>query len=768
MTWKISSEARQMDQLLNEESLYFTGNGYIGVRGNFEEGYAEGSSTIRGTYLNAFHDIEDISYGEKLYAFPEKVQKLVNIIDAQTTLIYVGEGAEEERFSLFEGEVLDYTRTLHLDQGFTERSVHWRSPLGKEIKVTFKRLVSFTEKELFIQQVTIEPISFTGKVRMTSYVDGDVTNYVNQNDPRVASGHGKHLSVSQIEQDGEVAYVECKTERSELSCGCATVYHLSASARRTDKASDSAFKSEFHFVLNETVKFEKKTVFVDTLRHQKEPSLQQAAQDLHKRFSGIGFSALLEQQQAYLKEYWRNTDLEVEGEESIQEGVRFNLYHLLQSTGRDRFSNISAKGLSGEGYEGHYFWDTEIYMFPVFLLTNPELAKNLLLYRYSILEQAKERAKEMGHQKGALFPWRTISGTECSSFFPAGTAQYHISADIAYSYIQYDAVTQDREFMEKYGAEVLFETARLWMDTGHFYQGQFRLDAVTGPDEYTCVVNNNYYTNAMAKHNLKGAVLAYQRLQEETPHVLEGLKKRLAMQEDEVEGWQQAYKNMYLPYDAELNINPQDDSFLQKDIWDIENTPKEHFPLLLHYHPLTLYRYQVCKQADTVLAHFLLEDEQELDVIKSSYEYYEKVTTHDSSLSSCVFSIMASKIGEQEKAYRYFNETVRLDLDNTHGNTKDGLHMANMGGTWLAIVFGFAQLRIKEAGISLAPTLPNSWKGYAIPLQYQGRRLRLQVDGKGVDLQLLEGEKLEVHLYGEKVELSPQAPNSTRALGGRQ
>jgi alpha,alpha-trehalose phosphorylase len=736
-----------MKQLLNEESLYFTGNGYIGVRGNFEEGYTEGEKSIRGTYLNAFHDVSDISYGEKLFAFPETEQKLLNVIDTQSIHIYLGEGDEEERFTLFEGDVLSYERFLHLDQGFTERVIHWRSPLGKEVKLSFRRLVSFTEKEVFIQQITIEPVTYQGQVRMVSTVNGDVSNFVDPNDPRVASGHGKRLNVSNVKQVSDISFVECGTDRSGLSCACGSVYRLPSSCRKKDVEHDESIESEFIFELKEKAVFEKINVYVDTLRHGE--NLLEKLSEIHGRLAGYGFNVLLQQQKEYLTRFWQNTDVEIKGDDSLQEGIRFNLFHLLQSAGRDRYSNIAAKGLSGEGYEGHYFWDTEIYMFPVLLMTNSDLARQLLLYRYSILDHARLRAKEMGHSQGALFPWRTISGSECSSFFPAGTAQYHISADIAYSYIQFYMVTQDDQFMQDYGAEVLFETARLWLEVGHFQDGKFRIDAVTGPDEYTCIVNNNYYTNAMAKHNLTWAVKVYEHFMLSTNGSFQTLRQRIDLKEEEIKQWVKAAECMYLPYDQSRDINPQDDTFLQKAVWDIENTPKGNFPLLLHYHPLTLYRYQVCKQADTVLAHFLLEDEQDDQVIKNSYDYYEKVTTHDSSLSFCIFSIMASKVGYHEKAYNYFAETVRLDLDNTHGNTKDGLHMANMGGTWLSMVFGFAQLRIKEDGISFEPHLPKQWEGYSFTFQYRGCQLRLSVSKMEAAIHLVSGDPLKIKLYGQ-------------------
>ncbi|QHJ69191.1 glycoside hydrolase family 65 protein [Planococcus halotolerans] len=739
MAWRLTKYELDNENLLINESLLSLGNGYLGVRGNFEEGYEEGDKSIRGTYINAFHDETEITYGEKLYGFPEKQQKVLNIIDAQSVRIYL----DGERFSLFEGELLSFERNLHMDKGYAERIVHWISPKGKEVKIHFRRLVSFTTKELIALDIKVESITPVEQVKIVSTVNGDVTNFVDKEDPRVASGHAKRLHVTEVRQEDRIGIVKDTTYVTELEVACVSSSAVAAENHDYDsRLTDYSIEETYLCTGHEAVHFTKYAIYTETLRHGE--NVIDEGMILLRQVQGQNFDDLLEEQKAYLDAFWEISDIVIEGDQRVQEGIRFNLYQLLQSVGKDPASNIAAKGLSGEGYEGHYFWDTEIYIFPVFLMTNPGIAKNLLLHRYSILEHARERAREMGHEKGALFPWRTIMGTESSAFFPAGTAQYHISADIAYSYIQYYLATKDEDFMKRYMAEVLFETARLWEDTGHLQNGKFRIDDVTGPDEYTCIINNNYYTNVMAKHNLSWAAKIYYLLDETDSDHLKQLASRLELTETEVGNWQIAADSMYLPYDESLQINAQDDSFLQKARWDLKNTPPEKFPLLLNYHPLTLYRYQVLKQADTVLAHFLLEDEQDFETIKNSYDYYEAITTHDSSLSTCVYSIMASKLGYSEKAYSYFNETARLDLDNTHKNTKDGLHMANMGGTWLGIVYGFAGLRLKEDGLSLAPILPAEWNSLEFRLRYQGRVLKFRITRDDVAYSVLEGEDLNI------------------------
>lgn len=744
MSWKLTKFELDNRNLLVNESLLSLGNGYLGVRGNFEEGYEVDAKSIRGTYINGFYDEMEIVYGEKLYGFPEKQQKVLNVIDAQTVLIYL----DDEPFTLFEGEVLSFERNLHMDEGYADRLVHWISPGGKEVKIRFRRLVSFVTKELFAIDIRIEPVTSVKKIKIVSTINGDVMNFVDAGDPRVASGHARRLHVTEARYEDGVAVVKDTTYETRLDTACVSSSSIAAQTWEVAGIPGEHTMEETYLCSgDEPVHFAKYAVYTDTIRHGDDvigeglkilSTLQQKS-----------FDELLAEQKQYLDAFWEVSDIMIEGDQRVQEGIRFNLYQLLQSVGKDPASNIAAKGLSGEGYEGHYFWDTEIYMFPVFLMTHPEIARNLLLHRYSILEHAKDRAREMGHERGALFPWRTIAGKESSSFFPAGTAQYHISADIAYSYVQYYLATKDEGFLKEYGAEVLFETARLWADTGHLHNGKYRIDNVTGPDEYTCIVNNNYYTNVMAKHNLLWAVKVYRLLDDTDSESLRQLTSRLELTETEVNNWQIAGESMYLPYDEMLGINAQDDSFLQKAKWDLKNTPSDKFPLLLHYHPLTLYRYQVLKQADTVLAHFLLEDEQEVETIRNSYDYYEAITTHDSSLSSGVYSIMASKLGYTDKAYNYFNETARLDLDNTHGNTKDGLHMANMGGTWLGIVYGFAGLRLKETGLSFSPVLPAEWNLLEFQLRYQGRVLKFQKTREFTVYTVVSGDDLEILHDGE-------------------
>ncbi|MBN2051073.1 MAG: beta-phosphoglucomutase, partial [Spirochaetales bacterium] len=477
------------------------------------------------------------------------------------------------------------------------------------------------------------------------------------------------------------------------------------------------------------------------------------------RAVSTGTETLLREHREYLARFWERSDIRIEGDEVLQQGLRFNLLALLQSAGRDGIRSIAAKGLSGEGYEGHYFWDTEIYVLPFFIHTFPDIARALLLYRYSILDKARERAAVLSEQ-GALFPWRTIAGDEASAYFPAGTAQYHINADIVYGLEKYYRATGDTAFLGDYGAEIAFETARLWMSLGDFVEsrgGKFCLNCVTGPDEYTALVNNNLYTNIMARGNLEFALKAAEYLKKEAPERWELLKKRLSLAEEELKSWRAAIDNMYLPYDSERGIHPQDDSFLDKEIWDFQNTPPENYPLLLHYHPLVIYRHQVLKQPDVVLAMFLQGRHFSRADKRRNFLYYDPLTTGDSSLGPCIRSVAAAEQGDTSLAYTYFMTTARMDLDDVNGNVKDGVHTAAMAGTWISIVYGFGGMRKKDDQLFFDPKLPKAWKALEFRVRYKANELAVFLTEKEVRYSLLEGEGVTFYHQYTPVTLSSGA-----------
>ncbi|MHC5373218.1 glycoside hydrolase family 65 protein [Enterococcus sp. LJL120] len=728
------------DNLLLQETLFHTANGYLGVRGNFEEGYPQGFSSSRGQYINGFYDVAEMKQAEQLYGFVNKKEVMLNVADTQSFTIEIG----GEAVSLFENAT-DIYRELDMEKGTALRQFTWHNQAGQSFQIAFKRMASFVVLPLFTIELTITSNEFSGEIKITSKHNGEVTNFADPNDPRVAAESEHYLRVvgNQVDEAQGISKITAKTQVSDLAAET-IVFHESKLPLTELVATEveNTFIYQGEIAPKQPLNFTKFSLFLDSRRYD----LANASEELIAEVKAVGLSDLYQKQAAYLAEFWQNAVAEVSGDQLLNESLDYSLYSLLQSAGKDGISNIAAKGLSGEGYEGHYFWDTEIYMMPFFTLTNPQITQKLIHYRYSILDKARENARILGHQTGALYPWRTIAGAESSGYFPSGTAQYHINSDIAYAIIQYYLATGDLQLIADYGAEVIFETARVWLEVGHFTKEHFVINAVTGPDEYTCVVNNNFYTNISAKYHLEWAGKFYQVL---TEAGLAEVVEKIGLTSAEIAEWQQAAAAMYLPFSKELQIHEQDDSFLAKPVMEFKNLPAEKFPLLLHYHPLYLYRHQVTKQADLVLAYFLYENQFEETAVKRGYDYYEPLTTHDSSLSSCIFSIVANQFGDSEKAYNYFDESSKIDITNSHKNTKDGIHAANMGGTYLGLVFGFGGLRLTERGISLRPHLPKNWDKMTFSFHYQGSQFLAEITETTINLTLVAGAAQSVMINGE-------------------
>lgn len=745
MMWKFVKNSYEPKTQMLDESLFMVGNGYIGVRGCFEEGYPEGDS-IRGTYINGLYDRVPMVHAEMAYGFPTVQDKQPRLIDTQTCEVFL----DGEPASLIKGRYQNYLRALDYLKGETRRSYTFITKSGKEAKLCFIRMASFVEKNNLIYRIEVE---YEGDIELVSICDANIENYSNPNDPRTGQSHTELMKLMDLSCHGEDVHAIMQTQNTEIKQATA-VHHkvkMGSIEEMTHIAKDGCvethIKGKNHLILD------KICLFTDSLRTKNmDEGMKQLLSGLDDKHDYDYFSKL---QSDYLSKFWAKTGIEIEGALSDQNAIRYMQYQLLQSVGADSNANISAKGLSGEGYEGHYFWDTEIYVLPVMLFNQPERAKTLLEYRYHILPQARLRAQELGHHKGAAYAWRTISGIECSGYFPAGTAQYHINADIAYAFIQYYLYTGDLAFMASKGAEVIFETARIWLEIGHFYQGTFQIHNVTGPDEYTAIVNNNYYTNAMAKYHLMWANRFYKMLKNATDTGLlkqaETLFKSIHLTEDEIALMLRASDQMHFEFDENLQLYAQDDSFLSKPRWPFETADPAKKPLLLHYHPLIIYRHQVLKQADTVLAHFLLEEYAEPEFIKNAFNFYEHLTTHDSSLSSCIYGIVASKCGFDQKAYEYFKESIVLDLEDTHHNTKDGLHMANMAGSILGVIAGFAGLRITENGITLKPNLPKQWRMLKFKIEFRGRLIAIEVSHGKIDCKLIEGKPISI-MVNDKLE----------------
>ncbi|MDW7738814.1 MAG: glycosyl hydrolase family 65 protein [Bacillota bacterium] len=771
--WRIIEDKFSPENNMLSETLFTVSNGYIGIRGSFEEGLFEHPDrTIGGIYLNGFFESVPIPHAERGYGFAQNTQTLLNVTDSKIIELYL----DGERFSLGSGAILSFRRILNMKEGCQERKVVWKSPEGREVQITVTRLVPFKHRHLIVFNYQVIPLNFSGQITLRSSLDGNVDNHTHvEYDQRFSASLGDlRLQVSDIKLEDTGAVIIQETVRSQLAMACAMENRLKggkllkADTGRTDQQATTTFQ----LTANENEKITLlKYVAYFTSRDYPAEKIPDMALETVGKAQKIGFKSLCDEQKEHCKKYWDSAGVYLEGDPKAEQGLRFNLFHLLQASGSNGTTGIPAKGLTSEGYDGHYFWDTEIYMVPFFTSIKPEQARKLLEFRYSILDHARSRARELSHQKGALYPWRTIAGEEGSSYFPASTAQYHINAAIAFAMHRYIEISGDFSLMLDFGAEILFETARLWEDLGTYVPrkgNRFCYNEVTGPDEYSALVNNNCYTNLMAQWHLRYAYQTARYLQQNHPNEFSKLAKKIKLCEEELKAWQRAAEYMYIPYDEVMQIHPQDDGFLDKEVWDFKSTPADNYPLLLHYHPLVIYRFQVCKQPDVILAHLLLSERYSLEQKRRDYNYYEPITTHDSSLSPSIFSIVASELGYCEDAYQYFLMSARLDLENIMKVTHYGIHMANMAGSWMCLVSGFAGMRISEGSVSFNPYMPDNLKQYRFRIRVRGCLLEVIVRKRKARYKLLEGESISFAHQGTWVTLSEGETVNFKLAGQKQ
>ena len=772
--WNVIEKTFHPEFLAQLETMLALGNGYLGMRGCPEEG---GPNAENGTFINGFYETRPIVYGEDAYGFAKTGQTICNVTDSKIIKLFV----DDEPFWLPNAALLSYDRRLNMKSGTLDREVLWETPAGKQVSITSRRLISFVNRHVAAISYRVILLNAQASVVISSEVaTNEAGARSNEDDPRLARAFSGRVLHPRTSYSKDRRIVLCHaTEKSGFTLTCATDNALETSCPYSHKVAHTSDFGQVAFTVEAqpgcSIHLTKYMVY-HTSRTASAEELCGRAEWTMDRIVSQGFPQLLASQEQYMEDFWRRSDVRVKdiredrtkrSTVEIQQAIRFNLFHILQASARAEDTGVPAKGLTGQAYEGHYFWDTEIYLLPFLTYTSPRIARNLLAFRYKMLPQARARAQELGH-RGAMFPWRTISGEEASAYYAAGTAQYHINADIMYALRKYVQATGDELFLRDYGAEMLVETARLWVDLGFYSDakgGKFCINGVTGPDEYNAVVNNNAYTNLMARENLRYATQVVEFLRKTEPGAYDALVHKTALEPSEVNAWIRAAENMYVPYDEKLGIVPQDDEFLDKDPWDFRNTPADHYPLLLFYHPLNIYRKQVIKQADVVLAMFLLGDAFSLEAKKRNFDFYDPLTTGDSSLSSSVEAIIAAQVGDIDKAIRYGMAALLMDLADVGGNVKDGCHIASMGGTWMMLTYGLAGMRDHNGTLSFWPRrAPEDNAILRFPVTYRGQLLEIEISPDKVQYTLREGEHLVIRHETEEVELTREKARAVRPV----
>ncbi|WP_201732663.1 glycoside hydrolase family 65 protein [Acidithrix sp. C25] len=744
--WCLRETELNLNILAQTESLFALSNGHIGWRGNLDEGDPYGLS---GSYLNGVHELRPLSYAEAGYSYSERDQVVVNVTDGKLIRLLV----DDEPFDVRYGELHSHERVLDFRAGVLDRRVEWSSPSDRRVRIASTRLVSLVQRSVAAIRYEIEAVDHEVRVVVQSELVTNEPPPPPSGDPRVSAVLDSSLQAVGYANEGTRCELVHHTKHSEITVAAAMDHEVEGpdSTEVVAECSDDLGRLTVAVTLEpgECLTIVKYVTYgwsatrsEKALRDQIDAALLVA--------SRTGWEGLLAEQRKFLEDFWDRADVEVDGDDEIQQAARFSLFHVLQSGARGGRRAIPGKGLTGPGYDGHAFWDSETFVLSVLTYTMPDAVAHALSWRHDTLASAKARASNLG-LKGALFPWRTITGAACSAYWPAGVAAFHVNADIADAVIRYVKASADEKFERGVGLELLSETARLWYSLGHFVRdGGFRIDGVTGPDEYSAISDNNIYTNLMAQRNLRAAADVAERYCESS--------RALEIEEAEILEWRRAADAVVIPFDAVLGVHSQSERFTDHQVWDFATTSKEQYPLFLNFPYFDLYRKQVIKQADLVLAMYLRGDAFTLEQKRRNFEYYEKLTVRDSSLSVCCQAIIAAEVGYLALAYDYLAEAALMDLEDLEHDTRDGLHVASLAGTWIALVAGFGGMRESNDTLTFAPRLPEGITRLAFNMEFRGRRLRVEVTPSMVSYVLTHGDDLELFHFDRAMTVSTSGP----------
>jgi len=744
--WCLRETTLDLDVLAQTESIFALSNGHLGWRANLDEGEPHG---LPGAYLNGVYALRPLPYAEAGFGFPESGQTVINVTNGKLIRLFV----DDEPFDVRYGELRSHERLLDFRAGVLSRRAEWVSPAGRSVRVSSVRVVSFTQRAIAAICYEVEPLD--GRARITVQSELLANEQMPQlgGDPRVSAALESPLSSEYHKTERKTVILVHTTAGNDLRVGAAMDHLIDGPPgmqvdARAD-ADDGIVTATAVLEPGQRLRVIKFVAYgwsevrsLTAVRDQLLAALSAARQS--------GWDGLLAEQRTFLDDFWTRADVEVDGDTEVQQAARFALFHVLQAGARGENRPIPAKGLTGPGYDGHAFWDTETFVLPVLTFTTPDAAASALRWRHSILPQALERAAQLGLQ-GAAFPWRTIAGQECSGYWPAGTAAFHLNADIAAAVVRYVDATGDEAFHRGAGMDLLTQTARLWRSLGHHdAEGRFRIDGVTGPDEYSAIADNNIYTNLMARQNLIAAADAAKK------HPARA--RELGVDAEESAGWRDAAQSMLIPYDETLGVHPQAEGFTKHQVWDFAHTTPDEYPLMLHFPYFDLYRKQVLKQADLVLAMHLCGDAFTAEQKVRNFDYYEPLTVRDSSLSACTQAVMAAEVGHLDLAFDYLGEAALMDLRDLENNTRDGVHIASLAGTWVALVGGFGGFRHGNGRVSFMPRLPEGLTRLAFTLVIRGRQLHVEVTHAEARYLLVDGDPLEIVHHGLGVNLSVGKP----------
>ena len=743
-SWKLISNQLEIKEKRLQESLTSIGNGYMGMRGNFEEGYS--GDHHQGTYLAGVWFPDKTRVGWWKNGYPQYFGKVINAMNFIGVDILV----DGSKLDLYKEEIVDFHLELDMKQGILKRSFIIKRGENK-LKFEFERFLSIISKEICAINIKVTSLIGDHKVELIPFLDGDVTNEDSNYDEKFWLEVTKKVEITKGTLVVKTVENEFETPRFAVSASMSS---------EINKLDVSSYNEKFMYVSNnyrntlqegETLELHK-YIAVVTSRDWEESELDAVSNKIVEAAHFKGYDALKQEHIAAWASRWEKADVQIGGDEEAQQGIRFNIFQLFSTYyGEDARLNVGPKGFTGEKYGGATYWDTEAYIVPMYLaVADPKVTQQLLRYRHQQLPGAEHNARQQG-LKGALYPMVTFTGVECHNEWEITFEEIHRNGAIAHAIFNYTTYTGDETYALNEGLEVLVQISRFWADRVHYSKktGQYMIHGVTGPNEYENNVNNNWYTNKIAVWTLRYTIELLEKTTKEK-------KLALNIEDSETSKWKDIIENMYYPVDDELGIFVQHDTFLDKDLRPVDTLLKEERPLNQNWSWDKILRSCFIKQADVLQGLYFLNHEFNLEEKKRNYAFYEPMTVHESSLSPCVHAILAAEIGMEEKAYEMYQRTARLDLDNYNNDTEDGLHITSMSGSWLAIVHGFAGMRTATGDLNFSPFLPKGWSHYAFTINYRNRLIRVTTTKEEAKLELLSGEPLKLYLYDNEILLEKE------------
>lgn len=747
--WCIIEEGFNPANHRSSESIFSLGNGKMGQRANFEERYT--GESLQGTYIGGVYYTDKTRVGWWKNGYPEYFAKVLNApywngIDVEI---------DGEQLDLARCEVSDFVRTLNMREGFLERSFTATLPGGKHVKVNARRFISMANKELAAIRYAVTPVDFDGTIAFTSYIDGDVKN-------QDANYDEKFWDILHTDAQDNEACLCARTKKTGFLNGVAAKCHATINGKAVQEkaqpihnASYAANRITVHATQGDEVCLCKYVAVTSSMNHA-ETELEESARQLVQEALTTGYDTLFHAHAAVWETIWTHADITIEGDTAAQQGIRFNIFQLMQTyTGDDARLNIGPKGFTGEKYGGSTYWDTEAYCVPFYLATtDPAVTRNLLVYRYKQLDRAIENGAKLGFTGGAaLYPMVTMNGEECHNEWEITFEEIHRNGAIANAIRRYIDYTGDERYLEDCGLEVLTGIARFWAQRATFSneRQKYVILGVTGPNEYENNVNNNWYTNKIAVWCLKYTIEALEKVRQRSPERYAELTAKMHLDvAKETAHWKEIIQGMYFGENKLLGVFMQQDGYMDKEQTLVADLDPAVRPINQHWSWDRILRSCFIKQADVLQGIYFFEEEFDTDCIRRNFNFYESRTVHESSLSACVHAILAARIGDIHKAYEMYLRTSRLDLDDYNSEAREGLHITAMAGTWMSVVEGFGGMRVRDGLLSFRPSLPEGWKSFSFKVLHRGNRLQVTIRHDATTITNEEGERVEVVVNGKK------------------